>query len=160
MANSTHGRIGVAAQFDGEDDFICIDTRDGDCDGDQNPTYDDAIDQRTISFWFSPDTLPEGAAGGDASMLYEEGGGVNGLNMYINGTKFYGGAWAENNGWDGAWASSSITLEVGSWYFAAMVFDNPGGEGEKTLKIYLDGEEVGEITEEIDVAPSHGGDDG
>ena len=67
----TEGRIGVAADFDGTDDFICIDTKDGDCSGDQNPLYDDEIDQRTISFWFSPETLPEGAAKGDVSVLYD-----------------------------------------------------------------------------------------
>jgi len=151
----TEGRIGVAADFDGTDDFICIDTRDGDCVSDENPAYDAEIDQRTISFWFSPDTLPEGGV----SVLYEEGGTVNGLNMYINGTKFFGGAWAGSYGWSGDWVTSSKSLEVGSWYFAAMVFDNPAS-GDKTLKIYLDGELEGTISVETDIAPNHSDDDG
>ena len=157
----TEGRIGVAADFDGTDDFICIDTKDGDCNNDQNSTYDDQIEQRTISFWFNPETLPSGAAKGDVSVLYEEGGTVNGLNMYINGTKFVGGAWAEGSGykWNGAWVTSSKSLEAGSWYFAAMVFDNPAS-GDKTLKIYLDGELEGTINVETNIAPNHSGDDG
>jgi len=157
----TQGRIGVAADFDGTDDFICIDTRDGDCVSDQNPAYDDQIEQRTISFWFNPETLPSGAAKGDVSVLYEEGGTVNGLNMYINGTKFVGGAYAEGSGykWNGAWVTSSKSLEAGSWYFAAMVFDNPAS-GDKTLKIYLDGELEGTINVETNIAPSHTDDDG
>ena len=130
----TEGRIGIAADFDGTDDFICIDTKDGDCVSDENPAYDDEIDQRTISFWFSPDTLPEGATKDDVSVLYEEGGAVNGLNMYINGTKFVGGAWAESvNKWNGSWVTSSKSLEVDSWYFAAMVFDNPAS-GDKNAE--------------------------
>ena len=93
--------------------------------------------------------------------MYEEGGAGNGLNMYINGTKFVGGAWAESNPykWNGSWVTSSKSLEAGSWYFAAMVFDNPAS-GDKTLKIYLDGELEGTINVSTNIAPNHSDDDG
>jgi len=79
--------------------------------------------------------------------------------MYINGTKFFGGAWAGSYGWSGDWVTSSKSLEVDSWYFAAMVFDNPAS-GDKTLKIYLDGELEGTINVETNIAPNHTDDDG
>ena len=57
------------------------------------------------------------------------------------------------------WVTSSKSLEVDSWYFAAMVFDNPAS-GDKTLKIYLDGELEGTINVETNIAPNHTDDDG
>jgi len=104
---------------------------------------DAPFETRTIDLWFKAATVE----GGTPQMLYEEGGGWTGFNIFIAGEKLYAGAWNEHKGGDtpypswGTWLSTS-QVEAGTWHHVALVYDEPDG----LLRAYLDGEPFGEAT--------------
>jgi len=137
-ATWTSGKFGGALEFDGSNDWINLDYNPvSDPLGvGNNPTFDNYITQRTVLVWVKPN---------DASttrFVYEEGGTVNGLNIYIYGDgEAYVGAWSESspNYWPGAWLSH--TVDVGRWQHIAYVFD-----GGNEFSMYYNGVKVAEIT--------------
>jgi hypothetical protein len=67
-------------------------------------------------------------------VLYEEGGTVNGLNIYINGGSVYVGAWSESDSWNGVWLSTPTTAN--EWHQVAYVFDYANG----LFELFYDGQ--------------------
>ena len=55
-------------------------------------------------------------------ILYEQGGNIRGLNIYIENGRLYAGGWNQNtseSNWSGEWASTPIESDV--WYEVALV---------------------------------------
>ena len=82
------GKIGKALDFDGVDDSLCINnvSSDGDFDcADSNTStlFDTGYNLKTISLWYRADNFANNAV----QMLFDEGGGSNGINMYIYNSK-------------------------------------------------------------------------
>lgn len=66
-------------------------------------------------------------------VLYEEGGGTNGINLYLDSGSLYAGAWSDNDGWTPAFTSTAISADT--LYTAALVLDTTV----PVLRLYVDG---------------------
>ncbi|MCB0036938.1 MAG: LamG domain-containing protein, partial [Anaerolineales bacterium] len=71
---------------------------------------------RTVELWFSPASLPVN----QEQMLYEEGGGTNGLNVYLYNDQVYAGVWVGTNR---AYISTPNFVEVGKIYYVTFVYN-------------------------------------
>jgi hypothetical protein len=81
-------------------------------------------------------------------VLYEEGGGVRGLNIYIEGGLIYISGWNENNDDGGAttpWNFTSVTspIQANTPYYAVLQFNFEGTDGEVTG--WLNGDLINEL---------------
>lgn len=103
-------------------------------------------DQRTVELVFNADTTS------GRQVLFEEGGGTNGLTLYIDNGQFYG------TGRDAGSFNYSFSAPVvaGETYHAAFVFDNAV---DNSFKVYLNGQEIGSGAVSQDFA-GHSGDIG
>lgn len=102
--------------------------------------------ERTLSLWFDlTDTTSR-------QMLWEEGGTVNGVNLYIDGGLLYGRAWGDSGAWsNGLEVSTPISPGI---HHAALVLDTTAGY----LELYVDGDSVGTDTKATPAPlPSHPG---
>lgn len=86
--------------------------------------------ERTIELVFNADDVTT------RQVLFEEGGGVNHLNIYIDGGQIY--FTGKDNG-DWSILNINTAINIGQTYHAALVLDQPNG----TMKGYLDGVEIG-----------------
>ncbi len=100
-------------EFDGIDDYVSLDNA-----SNENPIFDNIIHQRTIEVWFKPydvsRTTPQ--------IIYEEGGTVNGFNIFLNNSRLYVGAFSATNSFDGTWLNSLITSN--NWHYVVLSYDN------------------------------------
>ncbi len=102
--------------------------------------FDAQLDTRTGGFWFNAvDTAP-------LQMLYEEGGRINGLNIWIDQGQINVGAWANRAG---QWLSQPTTAN--QWHHVAYVFDR--GQ----FSLYYDSALVGSVATGFTTIPSHAG---
>lgn len=129
---SDEGVSGSAVSFDGSDDVIAI----------ENAALinTSTFNQRVISLWFNS-VDPDAA---DKQVLFEEGGGTRGLNLYLQSGLIYFGGWNANlNGWDQTYLAAPVT--AGQWHHAVLVLDVPsdGTLLEDGFKAYLDGVLIG-----------------
>ena len=103
--------------------------------------------QRTVEVWFRVFDKTRN----HKQTIYEEGGGVRGLNIYIhNNGVLYGGAWNEPNGesdWDGAWIPWN-NVQDNVWYHVAVTLNGNDqvdtNDGADALKMYVNGQLVGQ----------------
>lgn len=126
------GLHGNAVEFDGASAVIDLDDS-----GDLN-TYSGNKSERTINFAFKIDSDNDLSG---RQILYEEGGGGKGYNIYIDEGTLYVGAWANVNGWDnGTFLAKEISsLSNTDWHHVSLVLD----ANNSSLKAYFDGEEFG-----------------
>ena len=104
-----------AARFDGINDYVNID----------NSQLEDSFANYSVSAWFKADDTI------GSQVIYEEGGGTNGLALRINGDSLQA---AVRNGGASTQRTSVVSGVVpGQWHHAVVTFD----EGELTL--YMDG---------------------
>lgn len=102
--------------------------------------FDTQLNSRTGTFWFNAlDTAP-------LQMLYEEGGRINGLNIFLDQGQIHIGAWANRAG---QWLSQPVTSN--QWHHAAYVFDN--GQ----FSLYFDGSHIQTVTTGFNSIPNHSG---
>ncbi|MFZ9738863.1 MAG: LamG-like jellyroll fold domain-containing protein, partial [Prochlorotrichaceae cyanobacterium] len=94
----------------------------------------------TIELWFSADNL-EGQ-----QVIYEQGGGVNGFNIYLDNAQLNLGAWANSTG---EWLST--TVQANQRYYLVLSFDSG------TLTGYLNGESIGSVETGFTEMPAHTG---
>ncbi|MBD3246338.1 MAG: hypothetical protein GF333_04940 [Candidatus Omnitrophica bacterium] len=74
-----------------------------------------SLTDRTIVFWFKA-----GVTTG-RQVLWEEGGEINGISVYIDSGTLYGGIWG--NGWtSGRWVSTSVSANT--WYHVVLRLDD------------------------------------
>lgn len=97
------------------------------------------LGQRTIAMWF----FAEDVDAPGRQMLYEEGAGTRGLNIYIEDGRLYVGGWnrAESN-WSGTWLSTDA-VQSGHWHHVALVLDGGAVVTEDAFRGYLDGVQFG-----------------
>lgn len=131
--------------FDGSNDYVHIPNSADINSGGPYPS-------RTIEVWFFCDDItPSGK-----QVIYEEGGTVNGFNIYITNGVLYGGGYAESNSWAGTYHSTSM-ISSQTWHHVAIVLDNGGtSPSPDKFKAYLDGVEFGSGPGAQ--LPAHGGD--
>jgi hypothetical protein len=102
--------------------------------------FDDQFNTRSGGFWFKAvDTAP-------LKMLYEEGGRINGLNIWLDRGQVNIGAWANRAG---HWLSQPTTPD--QWHHVAYVFD----EGQLTL--FYDRAPVQSVETGFSTIPRHTG---
>jgi len=125
LTKNRFGNLNSAYRFDKKYDRICLD----DPSDSTNPTFDDSIHTRTLSLWYKASNL------NDKQVIYEEGGHANGLNIYINNSLIWVGAWSRDCGWtEGVWLKTPTTKD--KWHHIACVFDS---EQKQEFKLFHDG---------------------
>ena len=105
-----------ALDFDGADDHIVL----------TGAIYDGVYDTRTISVWFRADDTS------GTQVLFEEGDTTDGLNLYLEDSKLYAGAWISGTG--DFFISSQENINNNRWYHAAITYDKDG-----FFKLYVNG---------------------
>jgi hypothetical protein len=136
--NVSNGRPG--ARFDGTNDYLEF--------ADDADINTGTYTQKTLVVAFR--------TGGDVTsrqVIYEQGGGSNGLNIYIEGDNLYFGAWALTYGWP--FVSVSSPIAINTEYYAILELDTEN----QVLKGVLNGTTVGTVALDTDDALGpHGGD--
>ncbi|MEO1385990.1 MAG: G8 domain-containing protein [Cyanobacteria bacterium J06634_6] len=98
--------------------------------------------KRTISLQFKVDELL-GTTG--KQVIYEEGGGVRGLNIYIDQNQLFVGGWNipnQESSWKGTWLSTD-GFSKGEWQHVSLVLDAGKQVAQNTLSAYLNGQLFG-----------------
>lgn len=78
-------------------------------------------------------------------MLYEEGAGFRGLNMYLEGDQLYVGGWNRpdnQSDWEGTWLSTDALND--GWNHVALVLDGDETVSDGAFRGYINGEKFGE----------------
>ncbi len=136
----------TAARFDGVNDRVAIPNTNLINLGPPRATH-------SVELWFEATDVTR------RQVLFEQGGVTRGLSMYLDGGRFYGGAWntANDPSTDTPWVSGpafvSAPVTVGARHHAVVVLDQPSG----ALVVYLDGVEVGRVSG-VGLLYAHGSD--
>jgi GH35 family endo-1,4-beta-xylanase len=123
LANSTARLGGGSVYLDGTNDFVRL----------NSVAMEDAFDRYTVAFWFRPDRVT------GVQVLYDEGGGTNGLCVRLNGTTLE--ARAKNGGQTATVTKANIT--AGAWHHAVITFQpgslrllhNGGADWDNTVSV-------------------------
>lgn len=107
--------------------------------------------QRTISLWFqayeqtgSADDA-EDQASSTKQVIYEEGGGARGLNIYVDEDRLFVGGWnqpIDESNWEGTWLSTD-SFEPGSWQHVALVLEGDSTVSDEAFRAYFNGQLFG-----------------
>lgn len=125
-ANSNHGTVSGATltggydgtpdgaySFDGADDVIAIPNSDA-----INTAA--SYSEKTVSLWFHPHSTD------GKQILYEQGGTVKGLNLYIDSGSLYVGGWSlSDEDATTPWGSTHLSTNIapGSWNHVVLTLD-------------------------------------
>lgn len=123
----------TAVRFDGTDDQVNI------------PSHDDintgsSYSQKTIETWFSTEAFSGDAPDPDRRVIFDEGGGTNGLNQYVQldtttGTYYFrAGAWTGT----GLHFPTGVAIDPDQAYHAVSAYDAPND----TFIVYVNGAPV------------------
>ncbi len=95
---------------------------------------------RTIEVWFRAADVENTTK----QVIFEEGGGVRGFNIYIENGNLYVGGWNENEtNWQGTWLSTNSIYSY-VWHHVTLRLENGNDNVEADkFKGYLDGIEFG-----------------
>jgi hypothetical protein len=124
-----------ALEFDGVDDYVGVgDTPDINTGG----PYPD----RTIEAWFYCEDVNKSTH----QVIWEEGGGSRGFNIYLYNGALYVGGWNRNEtGWTGSWPSTS-NVSSQRWHHVTLRLENGNDNVEPDkIKGFLDGIEFGSL---------------
>ena len=128
--------VNTALDFDGSNDYIRINNS-GDINTGSNHT------QKTIEAWFKVDNKNITSR---KQTIYEQGGTVRGLNIYVYGGSLYVGGWNEPGGernWNpGTWLSTS-SIQSNTWHHVALTLSGGNSLSNNAFKGYLDGTQFG-----------------
>ena len=128
--------VNTALDFDGSNDYIRINNS-GDINTGSNHT------NKTIEAWFKVDNKNITSR---KQTIYEQGGTVRGLNIYVHGGSLYVGGWNEPNGesnWNpGTWLSTS-SIQSNTWHHVALTLSGGNSLSNNAFKGYLDGTQFG-----------------
>ncbi|MEO0986454.1 MAG: glycosyl hydrolase family 28-related protein [Cyanobacteria bacterium J06639_14] len=97
--------------------------------------------ERTIALSFQATDLSKASK---KQVLYEEGGKLRGLNIYLQGDTLYAGGWNnpdQESNWEGTWLKVG-DIEAGKWNDVALVLEGSETVTEDALTLYLNGEKV------------------
>ena len=94
--------------------------------------------QRTIEAWFRTNNKDSSTR----QVIYEEGGGARGLNIYIHSGRLYVGGWNrptnESNWNPGTWIYTT-SIQNNQWHHVALTLNGGSSVSANALKMYLDG---------------------
>jgi hypothetical protein len=96
-------------------------------------------EKRSISVWFNVSNKDLS----NKQVIYEEGGGSRGINIYIYQGSLYVGGWNEPSGesnWQGTWLNTD-TINNDTWHHVVLVLNGTSSLQAGALKAYLDGSE-------------------
>ncbi len=99
--------------------------------------------QKTIEAWFNVDDKDLTSR---KQTIYEQGGNVRGLNIYIYGGSLYVGGWNEpsnESNWNPGTFLSTSSIESNTWYHVALTLDGGSSVTSNAFKGYLNGVEFG-----------------
>ena len=126
-----------ALDFDGSNDYVKINNS-----SDIN-TGGAIHTQKTIEAWFK---IEDKNITSRKQTIYEQGGTVRGLNIYVYGGNLYVGGWNEPNGesdWDpGTWLSTN-SIQSNTWHHVALTLNGGNSVTNNAFKGYLDGTQFG-----------------
>ena len=123
------GDFGNVASFDGGDDYIEIPN--------STDINSQIHSQRTISLWFQADEIN---ITNRKQVLYEEGGGSRGLNIYLDSGQLYVGGWnIPESSWSGTYLATD-EISSGQWHHVALVLDGGNTKEPNVFTAYLDGQ--------------------
>ena len=123
--------------FDGSNQYIQISNSNDINTGSNNHS------QKTIEAWFSIDNKDITSR---KQTIYEQGGTVRGLNIYIYGGSLYVGGWNEpsnESNWNPGTFLSTSSIENNTWYHVALTLDGGSSVTSSAFKGYLNGVEFG-----------------
>ncbi|MAI87266.1 MAG: hypothetical protein CMF99_09040 [Candidatus Marinimicrobia bacterium] len=123
--------------FDGSNQYIQISNSNDINTGSNNHS------QKTIEAWFSVDNKDITSR---KQTIYEQGGAVRGLNIYIYGGSLYVGGWNEpsnESNWNPGTFLSTSSIENNTWYHVALTLDGGSSVTSNAFKGYLNGVEFG-----------------
>jgi hypothetical protein len=136
-ASATGAYNNYALDFDGSNDYIKINNS-----SDIN-TGGAIHTQKTIEAWFK---VEDKNITSRKQTIYEQGGTVRGLNIYVYGGNLYVGGWNEPNGesdWDpGTWLSTN-GIQSNTWHHVALTLNGGNSVTNNAFKGYLDGTQFG-----------------
>ncbi|UCD07236.1 MAG: DUF2341 domain-containing protein [Candidatus Aenigmatarchaeota archaeon] len=126
----SNGRFAGAFDFDGSDDYFAVaDTDDLNTGGPWT--------NRTTILWFNANNVTK------RQVLYEEGAGTRGFNVYVDDGKVFVGGWNDDAGqsnWPGTFLNTTISVDT--WYFVGFVLENgTDSAGPDKFKGYINGSE-------------------
>lgn len=129
----TGNPLAGVVQLDGIDDFVAVDNS-SDING-------STFNKRTISAWFKVDDVD---LVGQKQVIFEEGGGKKGLNIYVDNGQLYVGGWNQSDGWFGTFLSTDA-ISSDTWHHVALVLDANTSNNTQAgvFKAYLDGVQYG-----------------
>ena len=94
--------------------------------------------QRTIEAWFRTNNKDSSTR----QVIYEEGGGTRGLNIYIHSGRLYVGGWnrpSNESNWNpGTWIYTT-SIQNNQWHHVALTVNGGSSVSANALKMYLDG---------------------
>ena len=126
--------LGGGVAFDGNNDYVAI--------ANSTDINLDIYDERTISVWFNAADVDRSSP----QVIYEEGAGARGLNIYLDAGQLYVGGWNFNeSNWLGTYLNTGA-VDSDTWHHVALVLDAaPGVRAVQpdVLFAYLDGVEIG-----------------
>ncbi len=99
-------------------------------------------DERTVSVWFRADQVSRKSG---KQVIYEEGGGDRGLNIYLDRNRLYVGGWNQSSGesdWSGTWLETKGVSKK-TWHNVSLVLDGDDELSSDAFRGYLDGKEFG-----------------
>jgi hypothetical protein len=111
----------TAVDLDGVDDWVLI--------GDDPAINLSNRPARTTELWFEADTTV------GRQVIYEEGGTVNGLNVYLDDDQLFVTAWSQSTGWSNSLVTAT-TISPNTRYHLAATLDATAA---RALTLYLDG---------------------
>ena len=123
-----------ALDFDGNNDFIQINNSSDINTGSHHTN-------KTIEAWFKVDNKNISSR---KQTIYEQGGTVRGLNIYIFGGALYVGGWNEpESRWNpGTWLSTN-SIQSNTWHHVALTLSGGNNVSNNAFKGYLDGVQFG-----------------
>ena len=126
-----------ALNFDGSNEYVQISNSNDINTGSNNHS------QKTIESWFS---VEDKDLTSRKQTIYEQGGTVRGLNIYIYGGSLYVGGWNEpsnQSNWNPGTFLSTSAIENNTWYHVALTLDGGSSVTGNAFKGYLNGVEFG-----------------
>ena len=140
LLTSVNSYNNYSFDFDGVNDYVYIPN------SDEINTGPTPHKKKTIEAWFKAENVNSTS---HRQTIYEQGGTVRGLNIYIYNGLLYVGGWNEpddESNWDpGTWLVTSGTgdqeIQSGKWHHVALTLDasDENNEQSNVFKGYLDG---------------------
>jgi len=136
-ASATGAYNNFALDFDGNNDYIKINNSSDINTGSNNHT------QKTIEAWFKVENKNITSR---KQTIYEQGGTIRGLNIYVYDGNLYVGGWNEPNGesdWDPGTFLSTSSIQSNTWHHVALTLNGGNSVTNNAFKGYLDGTQFG-----------------